>query len=95
MKLCKTFANNSWANIKSSKAQLHKIGQSAGLVGRLLEPLLKSGLSLIGNVLIPLAKSVLISLGLTIAASTRDTAIHRKIFWSRTRTRMLTLCPLD
>ena len=95
MKLCKTFANNSWANIKSSKAQLHKIGQSAGLVGRLLEPLLKSGLSLTGNVLIPLAKSVLISLGLTIAASTKDTAIHRKTFWSFSRTRMLTLRPLD
>ena len=80
MKLCKTFANNSWANIKSSKTQLHKIGQSAGLVGRLLEPLLKSGLSLIGNVLIPLAKSVLISLGLTIAASTRVQLFIGKYF---------------
>ena len=47
---------------------MHKIGQSGGFLGRLLEPLLKTGLPLIGNVLKPLAKSVLIPLGLTAAA---------------------------
>ena len=35
---------------------MHKVGQSGGFLGRLLGPLLKSGLPLIGNVLKPLAK---------------------------------------
>ena len=47
---------------------MHKIGQSGGFFGRLLGPLLKTGLPLIGNVLQPLAKNVLIRLWL-IAAS--------------------------
>ena len=81
-KLRKAFANNSSANIKLSKTQLHKIGQSGGFLGRLLGPLLKTGLPLIGNVLKPLAKSVLIPLGLTAAASTTDAAIHNKMFGS-------------
>ena len=38
----KAFANNSLANIKLSKTQLHKGGQSGGFLGRLLEPLLKN-----------------------------------------------------
>ena len=81
-RLRKAFANNSLANIKSSKTNLYKIGQSGGFLGRLLGPLLKTGLPLIGNVLKPLAKSILIPLGLTAAASTTDTAIHKKIFRS-------------
>ena len=40
-KLCKAFANNSSANIKLSKTQLHEIEKSAGFLGRLLGPLLK------------------------------------------------------
>ena len=47
------------------KTQSHEIGQSAGFLGRLLGPLLKTILSLIKNVLKPLAKSVLTPLGLT------------------------------
>ena len=47
-KLRKTFANNSSANIKLSKTQLHKIGQSGGFLGRLLGPLRKTGSPLIG-----------------------------------------------
>ena len=62
--------------------QLHKIGQSGVLLGRLLGPLRKTGLSLIGNVLKPLAKSILIPLVLTAAASATDAAIHKKIFES-------------
>ena len=80
-KLRKASANNSSANIKLSKTQLHKIQQSGGLLGRLLEPLLKTGLHLIENVLKPLAKSALIPLGLT-EASARDAAIHKKMFGS-------------
>ena len=68
-KLRKALTNNSSANIKSSKTQLHKRGPSGGFLGKLLGELLKTGLPLIGNVLKPLAKSVLIPLGLTAAAS--------------------------
>ena len=46
-KLRKAFANNSSANIKLSKTQLHEIGQSGGFLDRILGPLLKTGLSLI------------------------------------------------
>ena len=42
-KLLKVFGNNSSANIKLSKTQLHKTGQSAGFLGRLLGLLLKNG----------------------------------------------------
>ena len=80
--LHKAFANNCSANIKLSKTQLHKIGQSGGFLGRLLGPLLKTGLPLIGNVLKPLAKSVLIPLGLTAAASATDADIHKTMFGS-------------
>ena len=52
------------------------------MLGRLLGPLLKSGLPLIGNVLKPLAKSVLIPLGLSAAASATNAAVHKKMFGS-------------
>ena len=55
-KLRKGFTNGSSANIKLSKTQWHKIGQSRGLLGSLLGPLLKTELSLIGNVLKPSAE---------------------------------------
>ena len=45
-RLHKAFANNVMCNIKLSKTQLSKIGQSGGLLGRLLEPFLKTVLSL-------------------------------------------------
>ena len=61
-KLGKVFANGSSANIKLSKTQLHKIGQTGGFLGRTLGPMLKTGLPLIGNILKPLAKSVLITI---------------------------------
>ena len=82
MRLCKAFANNSSANINLSKNQLHKKGQSRGFLGRLLRPLLKTGLPLIGKVLKLFAKSSLISLGLTAAAAATDAAIHKKMFGS-------------
>ena len=52
--------------------------QSGGFLGRLLGPLLKTGLPLIKNVIKPLAKSVLIPLGLNAAASAADAGIHKK-----------------
>ena len=59
---------------------MKKIGQSGGFLGRLLEPLFKTGLPLIGNVLKALTKIVLIPLGLTAAAAATDAAIHKKMF---------------
>ena len=85
-KIRKVFANGSSANIKLSKTQLHKIGQSGGFLARLLGPLLKTGLPLIGKVLRPLAKSVLIPLGFTVVASATDAAIHEKMFGFGTTT---------
>ena len=60
--------------IKLSKTQLHKTGQSGGFLGRLLGPLLKTGLPWIGNLLMPLAKGILVLLELTAAASATDFA---------------------
>ena len=79
-RLRKASANNLSANIKRSKTQLHKLGQSGGFLGRLVEPLLKTRLPLIGNVLKPLAKRILIPLGL--AASATDADIHKNLFGS-------------
>ena len=52
--------------------------QSGGFLGRLLGPLLKTGLPLIKNVIKPLPKSVLLPLGLAVAASAADAGIHKK-----------------
>ena len=65
--LREAFENHLSADIKLSKTQLSKMIQSGGFLGRLLGPLLKSGLPLIKNVIKPLAKSVLIPLRLTAA----------------------------
>ena len=59
-----------------------KFIQSGGFLGRLLDPLLRTGLPLIKNVIKPLAKSVLIPLGLTAASSAADAGIHKKILGS-------------
>ena len=68
---------------------MHKITQSGEFLGRLLGPLLKTGLPLIGNVLKPLAKSVLIPLGLTAAAVATDATIHKKMFGSGVTTSII------
>ena len=83
--LRKAFANKSSADIKLSKTQSSKMIQSGGFLGRSLVSLQKTGLSLIKNVIKPLAKSVLIPLGLTAAASTEDSGIHKKILGSGNR----------
>ena len=48
-----TFTNNRSTDIKLSKAQINRIIQSGGYLGRLLGPLLKTGLPLIKNVIKP------------------------------------------
>ena len=77
--LRKAFVNNSSAGIKFSKTKLSKMVQLGGFLGRLLGPLLKTGLPLIKNVIKPLARSVLILLGLTAEASAADAGIHKKM----------------
>ena len=59
------FGNNSLGNIKLSKTQLHERGKSGGFLGKLLGPLLKTGLPLLGNILKQLDESLLIPLRLT------------------------------
>ena len=76
--LSKAFANYLSTDIKLSKTPISKMIQSGVFLGRLLGPLLKTGLSLMKNVIKSLAKNVLISLGLTAAASAADTGIHKK-----------------
>ena len=44
------FANNSSTDIKLSKNQLSKMMQSEGILGRILGPLLKTGVPLMKNV---------------------------------------------
>ena len=85
----KAFANNSSVDIKFSKTQLSKMIQSGGFLGKLLGPLLKTGLTLIKNVITLLAKSVLIPLGLTAAAPAADAGIHKKILGSGSHTTLI------
>ena len=81
--LRKALANLVLTNIKLSKTQLPKMIQSGGFLGRLLGPLLKTGLTLIKNIIKLLAKSVLIPFGLTAAAAaTADVGIHKK-YWNQ------------
>ena len=77
-KLRNAINNNLAADIKLSKAQIRKIIQSGGFLGKLLSklagPLMK--------VAMPLAKNVLAPLGLTAAMSAIDGSIQKKIHGS-------------
>ena len=77
--LRKAFANYLSSYIKLSKTRLSKMTQLGGFLGRLLGPLLKTGLPLMKSVIKSLAKSVLIPLGLTAAVSAADVGIHKKM----------------
>ena len=83
----KAFANNSSADIKLTKTRLSKMIQWGGFFGRLIGPLLKTGLPLIKNLIKPSAKSVLAPLGSTAAAA--DAAIHKKLGSNHNNTRIL------
>ena len=72
-------------HMKLSKSQLHKIGESGIFLGRLLWPLLKTGLFLMKNLQKPLAKIVWMISGLTAVASA-TAAAQNKIFGSGTTT---------
>ena len=77
-KLRNAINNNLATDIKLSKAQIKKLIQSGGFVGKLLSklagPLIK--------VALPLAKNVLAPLGLTAAMSAIDGSIKKKIHGS-------------
>ena len=83
-KIKNAFNNNRSTDLKLSKAEINKIIQSGGFLGKLPGPLLKTGLLLIKNVIKSLAKSVLIPLRLTAATSAADAGIHKKILGSGT-----------
>ena len=83
-KLHKAFANGSPTDIMPSKTQLSKMIQPGDFFGKLLGPLLKTGLWLIKTVIEPLAESVIIPLGLTAAAAAADAGIHKIILESGT-----------
>ena len=85
----KAFANNSSVDIKFSKAQLLKMIQPGISLGKLLGPLLKTGLPLMKSVITPLDKSVLIPLGLTAAASAAGAGMHKKILGSGNNTSLI------
>ena len=77
-KLRNAFNKNISTDLKLLKAQVSKIIESGGFLG----PFLKSGLPLIKNVIKPLAKRVLIRFGLTVAASSANAGIYKKILVS-------------
>ena len=64
--LCKAFASHTSTDIKLSKTQLSKMMQLGGFLGRLLVPLLKTGLKLSKSVIKPLGM-----LGLTAVVSAK------------------------
>ena len=74
--LRRAFAKQTSTDIKLPKTQLSKMIQSGGFLGRLLSPLLRTGLALMKSVIKPLAKSVLVPLGLRAVASASDAGIH-------------------
>ena len=63
--------------------------QSGGFLGRLLGPLLRTGLPLMKSVIKPLAKRILIPVGLTAAASAAKSGIHKKILGSGHNTTLI------
>ena len=76
--LREAFAKSTSTDIKLSKTRLSKMMQSGGFLGKLLGPLLRTGLPLMKSVIKPLAKSVLVPLGLTAAASAAHAGTHKK-----------------
>ena len=78
IKLRNTINNNLGTDIKLSKAQIKKLIQSGGFLGKLLSkvagPLMK--------VALPLAKNVIAPLGLTAAMSAIDGSIQKNIHGS-------------
>ena len=75
-KLRYAIENNAATDIKLSKAQISKIIQSGGFLGKLLGHLLKTGLPLLKSVIKPLGL-----LGLTAVSSAIDAGVQKKDIW--------------
>ena len=75
-KLRNAIENNMSTDIKLSKAQISKMIKSGGFLGKILGPLLKTGLPLLKSVIKPLGL-----LGLT-ASSETDASVQKKIYGS-------------
>ena len=80
-KLRNAIENNLQTDIKLPKARISKIIQSGGFLGKILGPLLKTGLPLLKSVIKPLGL-----LRLTAASSAIDAGIQKKIYGSGTTT---------
>ena len=80
-KLRHAIENNLQTDIKLSKAQISEIIQSGGFLGKILGPLLKTGLPLLKSVIKPLGL-----LGLTATSSAIDAGVQKKIYGSGTTT---------
>ena len=78
-KLRNAINNNLATDIKLSKAQIKKLMQSGGFLGKLLSKLVGP----LMKVAMPLAKNVLAPLSLTAAVSAIDGSIQKKIHGSR------------
>ena len=76
-KLRNEINNNMSTDIKLSKAQIKKIIQSGGFLGKLLGPLLKTGIPLLKSVVKPLG-----FFGLAVASSAIDPGIQKKVLGS-------------
>ena len=80
-KLRNAIESNMSTDIKLSKAQISKIIQSGGFLGKPLGPLLKTGLSLLKLVIKPLGL-----LGLRAASSGIDAGVQKKIYGGGSKT---------
>ena len=80
-KLKNAIENNMSTDIKLSKAQISKIIHSGGFLGKLLGPLLNTGLPLLKSVIKPIGL-----LGLTAASLAIDAGVQTKIYGSGTTT---------
>ena len=76
--------DNMSTGIKLSKAQISKIIQSGGFLGKLLGLLLKTGLPLLKSVIKPLGL-----LGLTAASSAIDAGVQKKIYGNGLKTLLI------
>ena len=89
-KLRNAIENNMSTDIKLSKAEISKIIQSGRFLGKLLGPLLKTGLPLLKSVIKPFGL-----LGLTAASSAIDAGVHKKIYGSGTTTLVISNGEMD
>ena len=80
-KLRNAIVNNMPTDVKLCKAEISKIIQSGGFLGKILGPLLKTGLPLLKSVIKPLGL-----LRLTAASSAIDAGIQKKMYGSGTTT---------